>query len=94
LAAHAGSVSENAATRLQCSEQKNGFQNNNLRLLPSQHPRKEKMNVSELKASLENAFDAHASALNGGNEKKISQAWNAYAKAKNAYLEAYHGGQD
>jgi hypothetical protein len=52
------------------------------------------MNVLELKAALENAFDAHASALNGGNEKKISQAWNAYAKAKNAYLEAYHSGQD
>ena len=52
------------------------------------------MNVPELKAALENAFGAHASALNGGNEKKISHAWNAYAKAKNAYLEAYHSGQD
>ena len=56
--------------------------------------RNKQMSVSTLKAALDNAFDAHASALNGGNEKKISHAWNAYAKAKNAYLEAYHSGQD
>ena len=52
------------------------------------------MTVKKLESEMFNAFDAHAAALEGGHTLEITKAWQAYAKAKNAYLEAYHGGKD
>lgn len=52
------------------------------------------MTVNQLKAKMNKAFDAHAAALANGVEADIWSAWYSYAKAKNAYLEAYHSGAD
>lgn len=50
------------------------------------------MTVKQLEASLDAAFNEHCAALESGIEHRIQAAWNRYARAKNAYLEAYHSG--
>ena len=52
------------------------------------------MLVAQLKKEMNKAFDEHADALATGVEENIWSAWYRYAKAKNAYLEAYHSGED
>lgn len=50
------------------------------------------MTVKQLKEKMDKAFDDHADALTTGIEANIWSAWYIYARAKNAYLEAYHSG--
>lgn len=52
------------------------------------------MTVKQLETKMFNAYAAHALALQRGCTAEITKAWGNYAKTKNAYLEAYHGGAD
>ena len=50
------------------------------------------MTLKDLEKALNDAFDAHASAIRSGDREKVMSAWNDYARAKNIYLEAYYSG--
>ena len=52
------------------------------------------MTTTKLKIAMNAAFDLHAAALKSGGKEQIEKAWFSYAKAKNAYLEAYHSDQN
>ena len=52
------------------------------------------MTTSKLKIAMNAAFDQHAAALKSEEKEQIEKSWLSYAKAKNAYLEAYHSGQN
>jgi hypothetical protein len=52
------------------------------------------MNTKQLAVKMEKAFNDHAAALETDDPQKIQVAWIAYAKAKNAYMDAYYGGDE